>query len=425
MSRKAKELPHSVTAEMGVLGSCILDSSRIGQCVQKIRPEFFYVPAHQSIYNVLVTLWNNDKPADLITLTQHLRDIELLESVGGAQFITSLVTFVPCPDNIDYYLDIVREKFVLREIISIGTDGIDKAQHLEGEVTGVLSYLQDKILGLSEPMDKGHRSTEQFASDALQQISEAYENKGKMPGLSTGLIDLDRKLGGLKPPQFVVISGDTGKGKTALALKIAEHNGIHQGVPVGILSLEMGGVELCDRWIASLARVDMHKFLTYGGQDSDFPRITAAVGKLQSSKIIVRDDADVDALQMRAIARQLKAQHKIQILIVDYIQLMNQGKSDSKEQEIAAIAQAMKNCAKELEIVFIGMSQVNDEGRLRDSRAIGFHADKVIRIEHTEEGCYLNIRKNRNGPVGPVPVAFLRDYATFESLSRHQENVTN
>jgi replicative DNA helicase len=277
------------------------------------------------------------------------------------------------------------------------------------------------LLDISLPgSQENAKSIEELATLALEGIMEAHDAKGAIPGLKTGLIDLDRKLGGLRPKQFIVIAGETGEGKTALALKIAETLAVKDQTPVGILSLEMSGVELCDRWIASLARVDLHRFLVYGGNDKDYPKIVDATDALKKSKIIVRDESDLSALQMRAEARQLKVQYGIELLIVDYIQLMQvTGDSDNHEKQIAGIAQAMKNCAKELGIVVIGLSQVNDDGRVRESRAIGHHADKMIFIRHQGENSYLDVKKNRGGPVGSVPVVFIRPFAQFESKAKN------
>lgn len=412
---------YSADAEQGTLSSMLQDSKVIATCVIKISPEYFFIPAHRTCYTELVDLWNNGKPVDLISFTQHLRDKKLLDEVGGAPFVTSLFSFVPTSANVDYYLDILREKFVLREIIAAGTTAVYQANQNQSEPDKILEEFQTRLLKVSEPLNVSDKTTKEYSAEALQEISEAYENKGKIPGLETGLIDLDKKLGGMRPKQFIVIAGETGQGKTALALKIAEHLGIRHDIPVGIISLEMGGSELCNRWIGSLARIDIHRFTTEGGEQHEIRKIVGAASKINESKVVIKDESDVTTLQMRAIARQLKHQHKIQLLIVDYIQLMSVSNIDSREQQVASVAQAMKNCAKELDIVVVGLSQVNDEGRVRDSRAIGFHADKVLFIAHDENGSWINVKKNRGGPTGPVGVAFLRQFATFENLSRIPE----
>lgn len=408
-------LKESVEAEMGILGSILISpSSSLDKCVEKgLTPTHFFTPAHRDIYALLLEVVNEGKSFDLITFTDLLRERGKLETVGGASYVTSLFTFVPTPSNIGYYIEIVLERHLSREVARICEQGAKRAVHDDPQL--VISELQSDLLSISHGGSE-KKLIQDYAHGAMGQLEEAYLNRGKIPGFGTGLIDLDRQLGGLQPPQLIIVAGETGRGKTALALKVARHNAVDNSVPVGFISLEMSGEELSTRLIASIGKVDLHTFITRGGAESDMHKIAGAVTRLSQSKLHICDDSDIDFLKLRSIGREMKRLSEVEIIVLDYIQLLNASSADdNRERIVAASAASAKQMAKELNVVVIALSQLNDDGKLRESRAIGHHADKVIQIRSgsTEGEIFLDVPKNRQGPRGSVGVVFLPKFADF------------
>src|SRR5216110_3981904 len=253
--------PHSVEAEQGVLGSMLISPREtIAECVEKINEEYFYIPAHRTIYNVLVDLWNTGQAIDLITFTQVLRDRHLLDSVGGAAFVTSLFTFVPTAANVGYYLDIVRDKYILREIISACTEGARRSYEEQDEVNNLLDEVEQRIFAVGEDRFKGQMlSMKDQVMEAIESIEKLYERKGGITGISTGFVEFDRMTSGMHPAEMIVIAARPSMGKTALAMNIAEHVSINEKLPVGVFSLEMSSQQLVQRMLCSRARVNLQK----------------------------------------------------------------------------------------------------------------------------------------------------------------------
>src|SRR5205085_5969410 len=238
--------PHSAEAEQGVLGSMLISPrDAIAECVAKITDEYFYVPAHQTIYNALVELWNANQAIDLITFTQFLRDRNLLETLGGAPFVTSLFTFVPTAANLAYYLEIVRDKYILRQIIVAATESVRRAYEEQDEVNNLLDEVEQRIFAVGEDRFKGQLlSMKDQVMEAIESIEKLYEGKGRITGISTGFVEFDRMTGGLHSSEMIVIAARPSMGKTALAINIAEHVAINERLPVGVFSLEMSSQQL-------------------------------------------------------------------------------------------------------------------------------------------------------------------------------------
>src|SRR5712671_4377362 len=440
--------PHSIEAEQGVLGS-ILVSPRdtIAECVEKINAEYFYVPAHQTIYTVLVDLWNAGQAIDLITFTQVLRDRKLLESVGGAAFVTSLFTFVPTAANIEYYLEIVRDKYILREIIAASTESVRRAYEEQDEVDSLLDEVEQKIFEVGEDRFKGQMlSMKDHAMQAIETIEKLYERKGSITGISTGFVEFDRMTSGLHPSEMVVIAARPSMGKTALALNIAEFVAISEKLPVAVFSLEMSSQQLVQRMLCSRARVNLQRVRDGFLGERDFPSLTAAASKLAEAKIFIDDSASLSILELRAKARRLKAQQDVQLIIVDYLQLLrstSRRAQDNRQLEISEISGGLKGLAKELKIPVIVVAQLNRQPeqrtggkpRLSDLRESGsieqdadlvgllvrpelYEEDEEARVEKAGEA-ELIIAKQRNGPVGEIPLTFLKEYTRFETRARN------
>src|SRR2546423_3633497 len=307
--------PHSVEAEQGVLGSMLISPREtIAECVEKINDQYFYVPAHQTIYNVLVDLWNVGQAIDLITFTQVLRDRNLLETVGGAAFVTSLFTFVPTAANVEYYLEIVRDKYILREIISAATESVRRAYEEQDEVNNLLDEVEQRIFAVGEDRFKGQLlSMKDQVMDAIESIEKLYENRGGITGLSTGFPELDRMTSGLHPSEMIVIAARPSMGKTALAMNIAEYVAINEQLPVGVFSLEMSSQQLVQRLLCSRARVNLQRVRDGFLAEADFPKLTQAASKLAEARIFIDDSASLSILELRAKARRLKAQQDVQL----------------------------------------------------------------------------------------------------------------
>ena len=435
-------------AEQGVLGSMLISPREvIAECVERITEEYFYVPAHQTIYTVLVELWNAGAGIDLITFTQTLRDRNLLETVGGASFVTSLYTFVPTAANVMYYLEIVREKFVLRQIIAACTESVRRAYDEQDEVNNLLDEVEQKVFAVGEDRFKGQMpGMKEQVMGALESIEQLWERRGGITGISTGFTELDRMTNGLHAAEMIVIAARPSMGKTALAMNIAEHVAISSKLPVAVFSLEMSSQQLVQRLLCSRARVNLQKVREGFLAERDFPSLTSAASKLAEAQIYIDDTAGLSILELRAKARRLKAQKDIQLIVIDYLQLLKsttRRAQDNRQLEISEISSGIKGLAKELKVPIIVLAQLNrqPEARsggkprlsdLRESGSIEQDADLVgllVRPEVYEEDedaraekageAELIIAKQRNGPVGEVPLTFLKEFTRFEDRARN------
>src|SRR6476659_561365 len=440
--------PHSVEAEQGVLGSMLISpQEKIAKCVEKNNEEYLYVPAHRTIYDVLVGLWNTRQGIDLITFTQVLRDRNLLDSVGGAASVTNLFTFVPTAANVQYYLEIVRDKYILRQIISAATESVRRAYEEQDEVDSLLDEVEQKIFDVGEDRFKGQMlSMKDHAMQAIETIEKLYERKGSITGISTGFVEFDRMTSGLHPSEMVVIAARPSMGKTAFAMNIAEYVSINEQLPVGVFSLEMSSQQLVQRMLCSRARVNLQEVRDGFLGERDFPSLTAAASKLAEAKMFIDDSASLSILELRAKARRLKAQQDVSLIIVDYLQLVrspSRRAQDNRQLEISEISAGLKALAKELKIPVIVVAQLNRQPeqrsggkpRLSDLRESGsieqdadlvgllvrpemYEEDEEARVEKAGEA-ELIIAKQRNGPVGEIPLTFLKEYTRFETRARN------
>src|SRR5213080_5348564 len=368
--------PNSVEAEQGVLGSMLISPREaIAECVEKINEEYFYLPAHQTVYKVLVELWNAGQGIDLITFTQVLRDRNVLETVGGAAAVTSLFTFVPTAANVTYYLEIVRDKYILRQIIAACTESVRRAFDEQDEVNSLLDEVEQKIFSVGEDRFKGQVLTmKDQVMDAIDAIEQLYERRGGITGISTGFAELDRMTNGLHESEMIVIAARPSMGKTALAMNIAEHVAINEKLPVAVFSLEMSSQQLVQRLLCSRARVNLQKVRDGFLAERDFPSLSAAASKLAEAKIFIDDSAGLSILELRAKARRLKAQQDVQLIIVDYLQLLrstSRRSQDNRQLEISEISAGLKGLAKELKIPIIVVAQLNRNPEIRTGSSKG------------------------------------------------------
>jgi replicative DNA helicase len=448
-----RALPSSIDAEQGVLGSMLLSPAEvIAELVPQLKEEHFYLPAHATIYNVLVDLWNQQKPIDLITFTQTLKDRGLLDQIGGPAFVTYLFTFVPTAANVLYYLDIVREKYVLRQIITSCTDCVARAYNDQDEVNNLLDEVEKRIFAISEDRHKENiRTMKDQVMDAIESIEKLYARRGGITGLSTGFTELDKITDGLHEAEMIIIAARPSMGKTALAINIAEHVAVDLKQPVAIFSLEMSSQQLVQRLLCSRARVNLQRVRDGFLADRDFPSLTTAAAKLAEARMYIDDTPGLSILDLRAKARRL-AQQGIKLIVIDYLQLLrstSRRAQDNRQLEIAEISYGIKSLAKELSIPIIVVAQLNrnpenragdSKGRprlsdLRESGSLEQDADVVALLMREEyyaedddarreaEGkAEIIIAKQRNGPVGEIPLTFLKEYTRFEDRARTSEN---
>ncbi len=414
----------------------------IGDCVERINEQYFYQPAHATIYTILVECWTAQRPADVITLTQTLRDRNQLDAVGGPAFVTHLFTFTPTAANAGYYLEIVREKYVLRQIIGACTECAARAYDEQGEVNTLLDEVEQRILAISENRFKDQVPLmKDQVMEAIETIEKLYNRKGAITGLSSGFDNLDKMTNGLHPGEMVVIAARPSMGKTAFAMNIAEHVAIKGKHPVAVFSLEMSSQQLVQRLLCSNARVNLGNINKGFLSDRDFPNLTTAASRLAESQIYIDDTAGLSILELRAKARRFKQKYDIKLIVIDYLQLLrstSRRAQDNRQLEIAEISNGIKALAKELKIPIIVLAQLNrnpearKNGRpllsdLRESGSIEQDADLVgllVRSEYYAEDdeqreetrgeAELIIAKQRNGPVGDVKLTFLKEFTRFE-----------
>ena len=438
----AKDLipPQNLEVEMAVLGSMILDENAIGVAIETIDQNYFYKDSHRKIFGVILSLFNNDKAVDLITLTDELKRMGVLEDTGGVSYLTELANSVPSAANINHYVGIVKEKGTIRSLINSATKIIHSCHQYEGNVSELVDEAEKLIFQISD--NRTHTSfmpIKEIIKDSIETIDRLYQNKAHVTGIPTGFVDFDLKTAGLQSSDLVIIAGRPSMGKSALVLGIAEYAGVIAKVPLALFSLEMSKEQLVQRMLCSHARVDANKVRTGYLVASDWPRLTAAAGKLSEAPIFIDDTAAISVMELRAKARRLKASQDIKLIVVDYLQLMQgSGFTESRQQEISDISRSLKALARELNLTVIGISQLsrsveNREGHrpqlsdLRESGAIEQDADLVVLILREEyynptpenEGiAEIIIAKQRNGPVGSFKLTFLKEYTRFENIAR-------
>ena len=438
--------PHSLEAEQGVLG-CILSSPRecLPIAVGKLMSgdETFYDLRHQTIFANLVQMFDNQREIDIITVQQRLKDFELLDSVGGIPYLNALQDSVPSVANLVYYLDIVQEKFLLRKMIYVCTDAVGKIYEFQDEVESVIDAIEREVLSVRRMNTVVRQSgIKELVSEAISEIEVKWQSKGAITGLGTGFPDLDAYTDGLHPGEITILAAFPSVGKTSLAMNIAENIVLNLNQPVGVFSLEMTSVSLVKRVLCSYARVNVRGAI--GGQmnESDFPKLAGAAGRLSNAKLYLDDSTDTSIYQLRAKARRMVQQYGIKLIIVDYLQMLNANggnrKLENRQQEVADISNGLKSMSKELGLPVLALSQLTEtQGgpRLRGSGDILQDADGVwmLEIPKTKTGeiqetpevspIELWIRKQRNGPRNVcVKLIFQKQFTRFESLSRVDEN---
>jgi len=450
--------PQNLEAEKAVLGAILLDNQALYKALEVISPDEFYLPKHRRIFEAMITLLTEqNQVVDLVTLSDHLQHAGALEAVGGSAYLTDLAQAVATAASVTYHAKLIHETGINRILINISTEIVTRGYEGTNRVDELLDYAERNIFGIAERrLKRSFSPMGAVVTDTVEHINKLYEQKEKITGIPTGFSDLNDKTAGLQPSDLIVVAGRPSTGKTSLALGMALHAALHSSRPskVAIFSLEMSKEQLCMRLLSAEGRVDMHRIRTGQLQREDWPNLTRAASKLSESKIYIDDTPGITALEMRAKIRRQKAETGLDLVVVDYLQLMSgSDNSENRQQEISIISRSLKSVAKELNIPVIALSQLSRavESRpdrrpvladLRESGAIEQDADLVLMIyrrdlhaaekgktedwkeERTEEKidrervAEIIIAKHRNGPTGVVNLTFLPEYAKFENYTQ-------
>ncbi|MDI6800296.1 MAG: replicative DNA helicase [Actinomycetota bacterium] len=432
--------PHNNEAEQSLLGSMIISSEVIAETADKISAQDFYRPTHQKIFEAITSLYTKGEAVDPITVAEELEATGQLEAVGGRAYIHTLINVVPTAANAKYYAEIVEKNSVIRSLIRAATDVVNMGYEGIDDIGLLIDEAESKIFSVSK-----RRISEKFAhikellKEGFEHIEKLQRRGAAVSGLPTGLTDLDEKTSGLHPSDLIVIAARPSMGKTSLVLSIAQHVAIEEKTPVAIFSLEMSRQQLAQRLLCSEARVDVQLLRSGRLASEDWRDLSFAAGRLAEAPLYIDDTPSITMMEVRAKARRLMAKHKLGLIVVDYLQLMqSRTRSESRQQEISEISRSLKILGRELDVPVIAVSQLSRavESRtdkrpllsdLRESGAIEQDADLVIFIyrddyynrDSDEKGiAEVILSKHRNGPTGTIKLAFLEQYTRFVNLAK-------
>jgi replicative DNA helicase len=436
--------PHNLDAERAVLGAILLEGREtLPRVIELLKPSDFYTDAHRLTYQGMLALFNRSEPVDVLTLTEELRRSDQLEIAGGPAALALLVEQGSISAYLNSYASIVRDMAVLRELIQTSSQIIAQAFEAKEDVQTLVDDAERKIFGLAERRLEGSAlPIGKILRNTFEYIERLYERKEHVTGVATGFEKLDLETSGFQPSDFIIIAGRPSMGKTAFALNIAQHVGIALHGKVLVLSLEMSSQQIVQRMLCSEAKVDSQAVRTGYLTSSDWHRLTAAAGRLSEASIFIDDSPGLTVLEARAKARRMKAEHGLDLLVIDYLQLMRgRAAMESRQQEISEISRSLKALAKELNIPVVALSQLSRavEARqardfkpqlsdLRESGALEQDADVILFLYRSSQYkedlppdekniAEVIIGKQRNGPVGTVKVVFLPQYARFENVA--------
>jgi replicative DNA helicase len=438
-----KRPPHSAEAEQSIIGGLMLDNQVWDKISTKLCEADFYRTEHRILFRSIVALAKKDQPFDVVTLLDALKSHNELDDAGGEAYLFELANNTPSVANVAAYADIVREKSVQRQLISVATEIADSAYNPEGRaVPELLDLAETKVFAIGEQTggEGGPENIKSILVRAVEKIDALYHNGDSITGLATGLTDLDEMTSGLQPSDLVIVAGRPSMGKTTLVMNMAEHAAIKSGKPVLAFSMEMPSDSLAMRMMSSLGRIDQHKIRTGKLDDDDWPRVTSAVHMLSEAPLFIDDTPALSPSDMRARARRLAKEHgALGLIVVDYLQLMQVPGygAENRTAEISEISRSLKSLAKELQVPVIALSQLNRSleqradkrpvmSDLRESGAIEqdadlicfIYRDEVYNEDSPDKGtAEIIIAKQRNGPIGKVRVAFIGKFTRFEDLA--------
>ncbi|OHB46773.1 MAG: replicative DNA helicase [Planctomycetes bacterium RIFOXYC2_FULL_41_27] len=431
-----RTMPQSIEAEMSVLGAMILDNEVINLVIPILNKLSFYKTAHRELYQAIVDIYDKGQPVDLVVLREELKKRSLLEKVGGVEYLMELEEAVPTIGNVEYYANIVREKAIKRNLIEVAAtiqkqsfeESTDTEHLLDASERAIFDITQRKFNTASTKLNE-------ILKETFSRIENLHDRQSRLTGLSAGFYDLDDITCGLQPSELIIVAARPSMGKTSLVLNVVEHVGVVEKKPVVIFSLEMSAQQVAQNMLCSHARIDAHKLRMGFLDDKQWSDLSYGLGSLSEAPIFIDDTPGLTVLEMRAKARRLKAQYDIQLVAVDYLQLMESSREENRQQEISVISRRLKSLARELKIPVIAVSQLNRsvesrEGHrprmsdLRESGSIEQDADVIVLLHRDnyydpdkDNTAELIIAKQRNGPTGVVKLTFLSHFMRFESLA--------
>ena len=438
--------PHNIEAEQSILSAILIENNTLPEVLEILSDQDFYREAHRKIFKAMVELFERNEPADLVTLTNLLKERGQLGSLGGASYLAELVDTVPMAVNAAHYAKIVQEKASLRRLIEQAASITTRCFEDKGDVEEILDFAERSIFDISENKIKpSFYVLGDILTDTYKAVEEAYENKVLVTGVPTGFRGLDEKTSGLQPGDLIVIAGRPSMGKTALALNIARNASLETGEPAAIFSLEMSKEQLSLRMLSAEARIDSSRMRGGFLSERDLARINRAAGALYDIPIYIDDSPAISALEIRAKTRRMKMDKGVGLVVIDYLQLMRgRASAERRDLEISEISRSLKALAKELNLPVVALSQLNRKvedrtnkrpvlSDLRESGAIEQDADVILfiyrdEVYHKEEDnpnkgiAELILAKQRNGPIGAVKLAFLETYTRFEDLAPQGES---
>ncbi len=434
--------PQNIEAEQSVLGSMLLDKEAIDTALEHLREADFYRDGHKLLFKAMEELSEKGEPVDVITLTDALRKKNSLDGIGGATYLTTLANIVPTAANVEYYARIVQKNAVLRQLINTATKIVTKGYEAKDNLEELLDNAEQEIFNVARlRTQENFTSIKDVLMDTFDHIAQLYENKGGITGISSGFSDFDNMTSGLQSSDLIIIAARPSMGKTTLALNMAQHIGIKEKEPVAVFSLEMSKEQLVQRMLVAQANIDAHRLRRGYLNESDWAKLTEAVGPLGEAPIFIDDSPSISVMEMRAKSRRLKAKHGLRAIFVDYLQLMRGSeKSENRQQEISAISRGLKALAKELEIPVVALSQLSREVEKRqdkrpilsdllESGGIEANADIVAFIyrddyynkESEKKGVTeVILAKQRNGPVGTIELYFADKFNKFVSVAKNR-----
>ena len=437
--------PHSIEAEQSVVGAMLMDRDAITTASEIICGDDFYQTAYGVIFDSVVELFNEGKPVDLITLQNRLKEKDVPEEISSLEFVRDLLAAVPTSANVKYYAEIVAEKSTLRKMIKMNEEIANACYLAKEPVEAIMERTEKKVFELVQNRNNGDFvPIKQVVLNALEKIEKSSKSKGTVTGIPTGFIDLDYKTSGLQPSDLILVVARPSMGKTAFVLNIAQHVAFRQNKTVAIFSLEMSKEQLVNRLFSLESYVDAQLLRTGNLKDSDWEKLIEGAGIIGRSNLIIDDTPGISISEMRSKCRKYKLEHNLELIIIDYLQLMSGsvgGRSESRQQEISDISRSLKALARELHVPVISLSQLSRavEQRpdhrpmlsdLRESGAIEQDADVVMFIyrddyynkdtEHVNEAEII-IAKQRNGPIGTVTLTWLPQYTKFANSQRKQD----
>jgi replicative DNA helicase len=435
--------PHDLDAEMAALGCALLEPEALDKFSEHLGPEMFYHRPHQTICRALLDLYERRMDVDFNTVAERLRAMNALEEAGGAIYLTDLIDRVATTAHVDSYIRIIRGKYLLRSLIATSTDVVRRCYTSAEDPEDLLDEAERAIFDIAEKkVTESYREIKPLVTGTVDKIERMFEDQHYVTGVPSGFHDLDEMTSGFQNADLIIIAARPSIGKTSLALGIAEHCAIEQKLPVAIFSLEMSAEQLTQRLLCVRARMNLHDVRRGIFKKERWTDIVNAASELTMAPIYVNDTPGITPLQLRAIARRLKAAHDVRLIIVDYLQLRSVGtqRSDNRQQEIAEISRLLKSLAREISVPVIVCSQLRREAEtrldrrpqladLRESGAIEQDADVVMLLARPEfyeatdrPGlAFVILAKQRNGPTGEVRLTFLKEYTRFESLARDKE----